>query len=66
MNLEELNNHSKEKMIHKEFGRSAYIYLRGNVKGEQNVRCHLLPSVAMNSRGVRVKASIDRLLALKN
>ena len=65
LDLEGLNNFLKETMTDPTFGEYVYICLRGQVKGENNVRSHLLPSVAVTRSGVRVKDSLTRLIQLK-
>ena len=42
-----------------------YICLRGQVKGEHSIRCHLLPCVNETNTGVKVKESVERLMVLK-
>ena len=39
--------------------------LRGEIKGEHNARCHLLPCVPLTGSGLKIKESRKRLLDLK-
>ena len=55
----------KEKSIDEEHGEYIYVCLRGQVKGEHGIRCHVLPCVAITGSGIKVKESVRRLLALK-
>jgi hypothetical protein len=41
------------------------VALRGKIKGEHNQREHLLPCSPINSSGIDIKASINRLITLK-
>jgi hypothetical protein len=38
------------------------IALRGNIKGEHNARCHLLPCVPITGTGLRIRESVARLM----
>ena len=40
--------------------------LRGQVKGEHGIRCHLLPTVAVTTSGIDLLRSVKRLLKLKS
>ena len=42
-----------------------YIYLRGQVKGEHDIICHILPLVSETSSGIHMKKSLYWLLTLK-
>jgi hypothetical protein len=46
-------------------GTYVIVTLQGTIKGETNDRDHLLPCVPVTSSGVDVKASLERLMALK-
>jgi hypothetical protein len=46
-------------------GTYVVVTLQGTIKAETNDRDHLLPSVPVTSSGVEVKASLERLMALK-
>jgi hypothetical protein len=46
-------------------GTYVVVTLQGTIKGETNDRDHLLPCVPVTSSGVDVKASLERLMALK-
>ena len=47
-------------------GTYVVVTLQGTIKGESNDRDHLLPWVLVTSSGVEVKASLERLMALKS
>ena len=55
----------KEKGVDEEYGEYIYVCLRGQVKGEHGIRCHVLPCVAITNSGINVKETVRRLLALK-
>ena len=65
MNLDSTRHYWKEKGVDEEFGEYIYVCLRGQVKGEHDIRCHVLPCVTVTKAGIRVKESVRRLLALK-
>jgi hypothetical protein len=46
-------------------GSYVVVTLQGTIKGETNDRDHLLPCVPVTSSGIDVKASLERLMALK-
>ena len=42
-----------------------YVCLRGKIKGEHKVRCHILPCVGVTGSGIDVMKGVGRLLQLK-
>ena len=61
MDLEGLNKHWREI----EDKDHVYICLRGQVKGEHGVQCHLLPCINKTNSGINVRGSLSRLMKLK-
>ena len=53
-------------MWDKKYGQYFYVCLRGQVKGEHGVRCHVLPCVCVTGSGIRVFESVKRLIKLKS
>ena len=49
-----------------DYGRYFYICLRGQVKGEHGVRCHVMPCTFTTSSGIEVYESVKRLVKLKS
>jgi hypothetical protein len=60
LDLEGLNRHWRAE-VEDHF----IIALRGEIKGEHNARCHLLPCVPVTGTELRIKESVKRLMDLK-
>ena len=65
LDLEATNYFWDTNLHDNEFGDYIYICLRGQVKGEHNIRCHLLPAVSVTQSGIKVMESLNRLRILK-
>ena len=61
LDLEGLHRHWKD-----EIKDHFIIALRGEIKGEHNARCHLLPCVPVTGTGLKIKESVKRLMDLKD
>jgi len=66
LDIEGLRYYWKEQGVDDDFGDYIYICLRGQVKGEYEIRCYVLPSVTIKKTGIEVKSSVQRLLSLKS
>ena len=65
LDLESLRGYWESKEVDNEFGKFTHVCLRGQVKGEHGVRCHILPCLNITSSGINVRASVRRLIKLK-
>ena len=57
-NLETMRYFWNYSMVEYKFGKYIYIDLRGQVKREHGVRCHLLPCIAKSSSGINIFESM--------
>ena len=65
LDIEGMKHFWNEKRVDKKFGEFIYICLRGQVKGEHEIRCHILPCVVKTNSGINVRDSLFRLMNTK-